>query len=218
MLPGSPNSVQVQRWRAPISPYRQFWWFFSSAGLLVQRKKLRLSHVHRTRRVSMAPATSLCLYSDLSSVPRDGVSEAEGTLLLFWMMKYSSSYRNTWSQARTGGLGWHLQLQTSRLTPLLLRVSRVDSMALYIYIRFIYLYWFFKSWPLFERDYIGQLLWYIYYQWLYLTIDLKNVRNEHYPLTLDILHIYCMQLYYVCSLWFIQGLAHSDISLGQEVW
>lgn len=145
MLPGSPNSVQVQRWRAPISPYSQFWWFFSSAGLVVQRKKPRLSHVHSTRRVSMAPATSLCLYSDLSSVPKDGVSKAEDTSLLFWMMKYSSSYRNTWSQPRTGGLGWHLQLQTSHLTPLLLRVSRVDSMSLYIYIRFIYLYRFFKE-------------------------------------------------------------------------
>lgn len=37
-------------------------------------------------------------------------------------------------------------------------------------------------------------------------------------ITLDSLHTYCMQLYYVCSLWFIQGLAHSDISLRQAVW
>lgn len=116
------TSLPAQKWTATPLDLLWYFWRFSSLIWHVALKIPRLFHVQNNRRFLKALVMSLWLCEGRFLMPRDGVSKAAGTLPLFWLMKHNNSSRSTLCPTRTGGLVWHLLLQTWRLMLLLQRV------------------------------------------------------------------------------------------------
>lgn len=109
------TSLPAQKWTAmPLDPLWYFWWF-CSLSWHVALKIQRQCHAQSNRRFLKVLVMNLWLCVGRFLMPRDGVSKVADTLPLFWLMKHNNSSRSIWRPTRTGGLVWHLLLQTWRL-------------------------------------------------------------------------------------------------------